>query len=417
MAQLSDDCFAGDNALLPLDTALARLAEQLTAITEPEAVPLTGCLGRVLTEDIVAGTNVPPAANAAVDGFAVFFDDLDADRPTTLAVTGRAAAGHPFTGTVAHGQAVRIFTGAPMPSGPDTVLMQEDCEATADTVVVQPGIARGANTRDAGEDIRAGDTILRSGRRLTAADVGFAASAGYPFLAVRQRLRVAVFSTGDEVAEPGSNRQPGAIFDANRYALMNLLIGLGCAVNDLGILADDPAAVASALSGAAGEHDAIVTSGGMSQGEEDHVAATVESLGNLHFWRLAIKPGRPVAMGQVGPTAFFGLPGNPAAMMVTFLILVRPALLRLAGATPTVPHRFAVATDFAHKKKPGRREFLRASLIATPNGQRVRKFPSSGAGILRSLVESDGLVELPEDMTQITPGTIVDFTPFSEFLI
>ncbi len=417
MAQLSDDCFAGDDALLPLGTALERLAANLKPVTDPEAVALTGGLGRVLTEDIVTATDVPPAPNAAVDGFAVHFDDLAADQPTTLPITGRAAAGHPFTGTVARGQAVRIFTGAPMPAGPDTILMQEDCRIDGDAVVVQPGIARGANARAAGEDIRAGDTILRAGHRLTAADIGLIASAGHPFLPVSRRLRIAVFSTGDEVAEPGTNRPPGAIYDANRYALINLLIGLGCAVNDLGILADNPEAIAEALSGATADHNAIITTGGMSQGEEDHVATAVAALGSLHFWRLAIKPGRPVAMGQVGTTAFFGLPGNPAAMMVTFLVLVRPAILRLAGATPTAPQHFAIPADFTHRKKPGRREFLRTSLATTAAGQHVQKFPNPGAGILRSLVESDGLVELPEDTTQVTPGTLVDFTPFSEFLL
>ena len=417
MAQLSDDCFAGDDALLPLDTALARLADNLRPVTQPETVALTGALGRVLTEDIVATTDVPPTDNAAVDGFAVHFDDLSPDQPTTLTVAGRAAAGHPHAEPVARGTAIRIFTGAPMPDGPDTVLMQEDCRVEGDTVVVRPGISRGANARAAGEDIRRDAAILRAGHRLAAADIGLAAAAGHPLLPVSGRLRVAVFSTGDEIAHPGAQRSAGAIYDANRFALANLLIGLGCQVSDLGILADDPDAIAAALSAAAEDHHAIVTSGGMSQGEEDHVAATVTALGSLYFWRLAIKPGRPVAMGQVASTAFFGLPGNPAAMMVTFLVLVRPALLRLAGANARPPHSFHVPADFAHTKKPGRREYLRASLTGAPGSQKARKFPVSGAGILRSLVESDGLVELAEDTTQITPGTEVPFTPFSEYLI
>jgi molybdopterin molybdotransferase len=420
MAQLSDDCFAFGGPLMTVAQAAALMAERLTPVAEPERVPLMQAAGRILAEDVVAPADIPPHDNSAVDGYAVHFDDLNPDRETRLPILpGRAAAGHPFAGTVPQGAALRVFTGAVMPPGPDTVMMQEDCavehaEAGA-TVVIRPGIARGANRRRAGEDVRAGTTVLRRGARLRPQDVGMAASLGRAELSVYRRLRVALFSTGDELREPGQALPPGAIYDSNRYTIAALLGGLGCAVSDLGILADRPDAVRAALAAAAAGHDLIVTSGGVSVGEEDHVKAAVEALGSLHVWRLAIKPGRPAALGQVGRTPFLGLPGNPVAVMVTFYGLARALVLRLAGAAPDDPRRFRVRAGFAHRKKAERREFVRARLERDGDGAPVaRRFPRDGAGILSSMVESDGLVELPEDLTRLEPGTMVDFLPFSE---
>ncbi len=414
MAQLTDDCFAGSDALLPLHAALAQLADRLTCVAEPEQVPIRAALDRILASAIIAEIDVPPLDNAAVDGYAVAFDDLSPTAPTSLAIAGRAAAGHPFTGSLGPNQAVRIFTGAPMPTGPDTVLMQEDCTSDGRTVTILPGIARGANRRHKGEDIRAGNTILRPGRRLGAADLGLAASIGLTELTVFKPLRVAVFSTGDEVVDPGTDQPPGAIYDANRHALLGALETFGCTTSDLGILPDDQPTIARALTAAAANHDVIVTSGGMSQGDEDHVANAVGANGHLHFWRLAIKPGRPVAMGQIGSSVFLGLPGNPAAMMVTFFMLVRPALQRLSGAAASEPARFQVTAGFSHTKKPGRTEFVRAALSQDGPGLQAIKYPHAGAGILRSVVDSDGLVELSDNVTQITPGTPVQFIPFTE---
>ncbi len=415
MAQLSDDCFDGGDRLTTTAEALALLAGRVAPVAGTETVALTECLGRILAEDVVAGRDVPPHDNSAVDGYAVHYDDLDAAGETRLPVTGRAAAGHPLGRPQPRGEAVRIFTGAPMPEGPDTVLMQEDCRREGDVVVIPPGIRRGANRRRAGEDIRAGTTILRSGRRLRPQDMGLAASIGRTALVVRRRLRVAIFSTGDELREPGEETPPGAVYDANRYALAGLLRGLGFAVSDLGIVADREAAIRGTLADAAAGHDAIVTSGGMSLGEEDHVKTAVEALGRLYFWRLAIKPGRPLALGRVGETAFVGLPGNPVAMMVTFLRIARPVLLRLAGAAETEPTLFSVRAGFDHRKKRGRREWVRARLEVDGDGALVaRRFEREGAGILSSMVESDGLVELPEDLTELRAGTMVDFLPFRE---
>ncbi|MCH7932085.1 MAG: molybdopterin molybdotransferase MoeA [Proteobacteria bacterium] len=415
MPQLTDDCFADGGRLMTIDEALERIARVARPVTGTERVRLRAASGRFLAEDVVAERDVPPDDNAAVDGYAVFFDDLEPGRETRLPVTGRIAAGHPLGRAARRGEALRVFTGAPMPEGPDTVLMQEDCREEGGEVAIIPGIERGANRRFAGEDVAAGRTILTRGRRLRPQDVGLAASIGRAEIAVYRRLRVAIFSTGDEVREPGAALPPGAIYDANRYTLAALLDGLGCAVTDLGILPDDAGVMRAALDKAADGHDLLFTSGGVSVGEEDHVRDVVEALGGLHFWRLAIKPGRPIALGQVKRVPFVGLPGNPVAAMVTFLRIARPLILGLAGGTDVAPTLFRVRAGFDHKKKPSRREWVRARLVTLADGGlTAEKFPRQGAGILSSLVESDGLVELPEDMTHLTKGTMVDFLPFSE---
>jgi len=415
MAQLSDDCFAQEGRLMRVEEAQALLDRVISQVSEAQAVPLSQALGRILLEDVVADLDVPPHNNSAVDGYAVFFDDLDPKAETVLPVTGRVAAGHPLDHEARRGEAIRIFTGAPMPPGPDTIMMQEDCRLEGDRVVLAPGIKRGANRRTRGEDIAVGSKVLHRGMRLRPQDLGQAAATGRQDLLVARPLRAALFSTGDELHEPGEPLAPGKIYDSNRATIHGLLSGLGCAVTDLGILPDRLDAVRTALDAAARDHDLIVTSGGVSVGEEDHVKTAVEALGKLHFWRLAIKPGRPLALGQIEAIPFVGLPGNPVAVMVTFLTLVRPMILRLMGAKVPAPRCFQVRADFAHKKKKDRREWLRVRLTAEgPGTWRAAKFPREGAGILSSLVEADGLVELPEDLTRLEPGTMVDFLPFSE---
>ena len=424
MAQLSDDCFAFGDSLTPLDAALRALHDRTAAIADQAEVALAEANGRILAEDIVAPFNVPPHDNSAVDGYAVYFDDLDAQAETRLPVTGRAAAGHPLDRPARRGEAVRIFTGAPMPGGddpPDTVMMQEDCRVDGDDVVIMPGIKRGANKRDAGEDIRDGEKVLRTGQLLRPQDVGVAASLGRTALRVFEPLRVAVFSSGDELRDPGGMLDPGAIFDANRFALAAALTQLGCTVTDLGIIKDDIDVIRAALTEAAVSHDLLITSGGMSTGEEDHMKAAIESLGALHFWRLAIKPGRPVALGQIdtptGSVPFAGLPGNPVAAMVTFLVVARPLILRLSGATEVAPIRYRVRSGFTHRKKSSRREFVRAKIVAGEDGApTAEKHGRSGAGVLSSLVGADGLVALPEDMTFLEAGSMVDFLPFTEVM-
>ncbi|MDB5405807.1 MAG: molybdopterin molybdenumtransferase MoeA [Rhodospirillales bacterium] len=416
MAQLSNDCFAFGGELMTEAAALEILRSRVLPLPESESVGLVAALGRVLAVDVVASRNVPPHDNAAVDGYALFHADLAAEAETVLPVGGRAAAGHPL-GRVAHrGEAIRIFTGAPMPDGPDTVMMQEDCIEESGSVRLRPGIKLGANRRRAGEDIMSGHVAIPAGRRLRAQEIGVAASLGVAGLSVYRPLRVAIVSTGDELREPGAALPPGAIYDANRYVIAALLRGLGCAVSDLGILPDDRAAIRAALASAAADHDLVVSSGGMSTGQEDHVKAAVEAQGALHFWRLAIRPGRPVALGQIGRVPFVGLPGNPVAVMVTFLTLARPLILRLAGATDILSRGYTVRAGFDYKKKLGRREYLRVRLERSDAGWLARKFPRDGAGILISMVESDGLLVVSEAVTKLAVGDPVEFLPFRELL-
>ncbi len=415
MAQLSDDCFAFGGNLMTTEEALGQLGGRLTPVVETERVDLRRASGRVLAEDIQAAHSVPPHDNAAVDGYAVYFDDLDSNGDTRLPVTGRIAAGQVLGPAAKRGEALRIFTGAPMPDGPDTVLMQEDCTVDGEHVVIPAGIKRGANRRRAGEDIIKGGTILRAGQRLRPQEVGLAASVGCGTLSVYRRLRTALFSTGDEVRDVDDELAPGCVYDSNRYAIAALLEQLGCAVDDLGILPDRFAPVRDGLAAAAEEHDLIITSAGVSTGDEDHVRSAVDALGAIHFWRLAIRPGRPIALGQVGRVPFIGLPGNPVAVMVTFMRFARPAILLLSGCKDIAPNFFRVRVAFEYTKKPTRREWLRASLFTDSDGTlSAAKFPRDGAGILSSMVEADGLIELPEDLTRLEVGAMVDFLPFSE---
>jgi molybdopterin molybdotransferase len=360
--------------------------------------------------------NLPPHANSAVDGYAFAHADLVPGHETVLPVLGRAAAGHPLGRPAERGAAIRIFTGAPMPEGTDTVMMQEDCVVEDGQVRLKPGIKKGANRRHAGEDVAEGTVALAAGRRLSPADLGLAAALGYCELPVFRRLRVALLSTGDEVRDPGTALPPGMIYDANRFMLAALLNGLGSAVTDFGIRPDREAALADTLATASAGHDLIVTSGGVSTGEEDHVKQAVERLGSLHFWRLAIKPGRPVALGQVAGMPLIGLPGNPAAALVTFVVLARPLILRLAGAVASVPRHFPIRAGFAYRKKPGRREYVRASLQREGQDLVAVKYPRDGAGILSSITRSDGLVILDEETSDLAPGMIVEFLPFSEVI-
>jgi molybdopterin molybdotransferase len=418
MAQLSDDCFAFNGPLLPVADMERLIAERVTPVAEIEEVDLAAALGRVVAADVIAAENLPPFDNSAVDGFAVRHADLAPGGDTRLAIVDRALAGHEAAHGLGAGQAIRIFTGAPMPPGADTVFMQEDCRVEADAVVVPAGLERGANSRSTGEDIGAGAVMLPAGRRLTAQDLALAAAQGRTRLAVRRKLRVAVFSTGDEVVEPGDARPAAAIFDANRRLLRGLLETFGAVVTDLGILPDEKPALQKAIASAAADHDLVITSGGVSTGEADHVRAAVEAIGRLVFWRVAIKPGRPVAMGVLpgkhGAAAFAGLPGNPAAVYVTFVRVVWPLLLRLAGAVPRALMALPVRATFAYRKRRGRREYVRVTLRSAADGVvEAVKFPRDGAGVITSLTETDGLVELGEDITEIAPGAMVGFLSYA----
>ena len=423
MAQLSDDCFAFNGPLLPVADAERLIGEGVTPVSGSEKVPLREAVGRVVAADIVAPLHLPPFDNSAVDGYAVRPEDLDGERERRLVVIDRIAAGHAGTRQLKPGEAVRIFTGAPMPPGADTVFMQEDCRLDGDHVVVPPGLQRGANRRLAGEDICAGAVALRAGRRLSAADVALAAALGLTALDVRRRVRVALFSTGDEIAEPGLPLAGAALYDSNRYLLHELIRRFGGAVTDLGILRDEPKALARAITAAADSHDLVLTSGGVSTGEADYVRGVIESIGRIVFWRVAIKPGRPVAMGVIAGSksgegaTFVGLPGNPVAVFVTFVRVVRPLLLRLAGALPEPLVALPARAAFSYKKRKGRREYVRVTLRRAADGAaEAVKYPQDGAGVLTSLTETDGLAELGEEVTNIEPGAMVAFFSYASLL-
>ena len=402
------------SGLMSVAEALARLESKLGVAVAAETLPLPQALFRILAEDVVAPLNVPPHDNSAVDGWAFRHADLPTDGH--LPVVGRVAAGHPFAGELPQGGAVRIFTGAPMPTGADTVAMQEDCREDEGGVVVPTRLRCGDNARNAGEDVTLGSVVLHAGTRLRPQELGIAAAVGRAELSVYRPLRAAVFSTGDEIREPGTVLDPGCIYDTNRFTAGALLRSLGAEVTDLGILPDRLETIQAALKQAAASHDLILTSGGVSVGDEDHVKPAVLALGSLDFWRLAIKPGRPVAIGEVAGTPFIGLPGNPVAVMITFMLIARPMVLRLMGATNTGLQRFAVEAGFAFKRKQGRREYLRAKLVHSDGRLVAAKFPAEGSGVLSSMVWSDGLVDIPEDRGDIAPGEMVDFVTYAEMM-
>lgn len=416
MAQLSDDCFAFGGPMRPVDEVATLIASRLSAVEESEAVPLARVDGRVLARDIVAPLPLPPFTNSAVDGYALRGEDLPVTAEIAFPVSGRIQAGMPAGQPARPGEAVRIFTGAPMPDGADTVFMQEDVRlGESGRVVLPPGLKRGANVRPMGEDITEGKMVLPAGHHMRPQDVALAAAFGMTEVEVRRRIRVAIFSTGDEIVAPGSIRGPAQLFDSNRFMLTAMLARLGCEITDLGILADDGGLIAEKLREAAAAHDLILTSGGVSTGEADYVKAAVESIGTLVFWRVAIKPGRPVAMGVIKGTAFIGLPGNPVASFVTFAYVARAAILALAGARQQSPIARPVRAAFSYRKKEGRREYVRVSLREIGDGSyEAVKFPREGAGLLSSLVETDGLVELGEKTTRIEPGEIVRFLTYSD---
>jgi molybdopterin molybdotransferase len=415
MAQLSADCFAFGGPMLSVDEAVALLPSRLGVIEGSDVVDLATADGRVLARDVDAPLPLPPFTNSAVDGYALRGEDLPIDMKKSFAVTDHVQAGASATVAVLPGKATRIFTGAPMPAGADTVFMQEDVQVADDgTIVLPPGLKRGANVRPAGEDIAQGAVVLKAGQRLRPQDVALAAALGQTRLEVRRRIRVAIFSTGNEIVSPGAARGPVQLFDSNRFMLLAMLGRLGCEVDDLGILRDDPKATADMLKRAAASHDLILTSGGVSTGDADYVKSAVEAVGSLVFWRMAIKPGRPVAMGVIDGTPFIGLPGNPVASYVTFAYVARPAILALSGTTMQLPVPVQARAAFSYRKKPGRREYVRSRLRTASDGAiEATKFPREGAGLLSSLVDTDGLVELHENVIEVVPGTPVPFLAYS----
>ncbi len=414
MAQLSEDVFAFGESLMSVDEALAVMAERVRPTAGVETLPLAQADGRVLAEDLRAAVALPPFDNSAVDGYAARSVDLAAEGPTLLPLSGRIAAGQPAPDAPMAGCAVRVLTGAPTPPEADIIFMQEDVTVADGFVSLPGGLKLGANLRGAGEDVSAGAVALPAGRRLRPQDLALAAAVGAPRLSVRRPLRVGLFSTGNELREPGEPLSAAQIYDSNRTLLGGLLRRMGVEVCDLGRLRDDPASLRSALAEAAGRYDLLVTSGGVSVGDEDHVRAAIAAVGSLVFWRLAIKPGRPVAMGVIGGTPLIGLPGNPVAVFITSAYVLRPLIAQLRGEILEPLASFPMRVGFAYKKKKGRREFVRASLRRDAGGGFTAiKHPQEGAAILTSLTETAGLIELAEDQLSVEPGETSPFIPYA----
>ena len=417
MAQLSDDCFAFGGPMMSVDEAVGLIAARVNKVEETETVALGEADGRILAHDIAAPLPLPPFTNSAVDGYAVASRDLPKTEAEAFPVLGRVQAGASAGDAIKTRHAVRIFTGAPMPAGADTVFMQEDVQVEGGKVLLPAGLKPGANVRPAGEDIPLGYAALKAGQRLRPQDVALVAAFGLTRTDVVRRIRVAVFSTGDELVSPGETRAAPQLFDSNRFMLMAMLRRLGCEVSDLGIFRDETASLANALKQVAGQHDLLLTTGGVSTGEEDHVKAAVESAGRLVLWRMAIKPGRPVAMGIIAGTPFIGLPGNPVASFVTFVHVVRPTILALSGARQEKLTPMPVRAAFSYKKKVARREYVRVTLRKGADGLlEATKFPREGAGLLSSLADTDGLAELGEEVAQVSPGEIIGFLSYASLV-
>ncbi|PHV05766.1 molybdopterin molybdenumtransferase MoeA [Janthinobacterium sp. BJB412] len=399
--------------MLSVSEALAFLQAAARPVSGIESVATLEANGRVLAQAQVSGMNVPTMDNTQMDGYAVRAADC-AGGAATLTVSQRIPAGH-VGQPLLPGTAARIFTGALIPEGADAVVMQEQCEAAGNLVTVRHAPKPGEWIRRAGEDITNGSVILPAGTRLRSPELGLAASVGLATLPVRRKLRVAVFFTGDELAMPGEPLAPGAIYNSNRFTLRALLENLGCQISDYGIVPDSLEATRAVLRDCAREHDLIITSGGVSVGEEDHIKPAVEAEGRLNMWQIAVKPGKPLAFGEVGQAFFLGLPGNPVSSYITFLMFVRPFLLRLQGVDEPralTPQSYAMRADFAWSKPDRRNEFLRARINA---GGGLDLFPNQSSGVLTSTVWGDGIIDNPPGQA-IAVGDTVRFIPFSELL-
>ena len=405
-----------ENTPMPLAQARARIVDAITPIADTERVALQNALHRVLAERVIAGVDVPGADNSSMDGYGYRAGDVDADG-AALDVVGESLAGHPFGGRVGAGQCVRIMTGAVVPDGVDTVVMQENTRATGERVVIEKRPASGSNIRAAGEDLRAGTTVLAPGHYLRPADIAVLASVGVAEVSVVRRPRVAFFSTGDELrpvdGPAGQPLAPGEIYDSNRYGLAALISELGMEGVDLGVVGDSPAALRDAFQKAA-VCDAVVTSGGVSVGAADFVLDVLGEQGTVDFWRVAIKPGKPLAFGTLGHARFFGLPGNPVSTAVTFIQMVRPALVRLAGATPAESIRLALPTLADLRKSPGRENFLRARLVNRDGRAAVEPVDHQGSGVMRSMSRADCFIVLPAAQNDVPAGEIVPVEPFAQ---
>ena len=412
-------CVSGyDPNALPVEKAQAFIARLVQPVEAIERVPIRSSLGRVLARDVVSALDVPAHDNSAMDGYAVRGQDLVADQPTRLPLSGTGLAGQKYAGAVPAGSCVRIMTGAVMPEGLDTVVPQEFVTVEPMQVIVPAGVVRtGDNRRLAGEDLARGEIALHAGRIMRPADLGLLASLGHAEVPVRRRLRVAFFSTGDELRSVGEPLDDGCVYDSNRYTLYGMLQRLGVELLDLGVVRDEPAALEAAFRQAAESADAVITSGGVSVGEADYTKKIMATLGEVLFWKIAMRPGRPMAIGRIGRDGrgaiLFGLPGNPVAVMVTFYAFVRDALLAMSGATLEPLPMLQAASAAAIRKKPGRTEYQRGIVSRASDGRwQVAITGSQGSGILRSMSVANGLVVLHHEQGNVAAGELVDVLPF-----
>lgn len=398
---------------LTADAARQAILAAVRPLGEREEVALKAALGRVLAADVVAPRNVPAHDNSAMDGYALRFEDLSQSTESRFRVVGTALAGKPFGGRLGSGEAIRIMTGAVIPPGADCVVMQEDVQRHEDELRVPPGQKAGQNLRRAGEDLAAGSVALKAGKRLGPAELGLVASLGIASVTVFRRLRVAVFSTGDELTPVGEPLAPGQIHDSNGYTLFGALHRLGCEVRELGVVPDEPATLEAALREAASQADAVITSGGVSVGDADYVKELIARLGEVAFWKIQVKPGRPMAFGRIGDAWLFGLPGNPVAALVAFYQFAQDALLTLMGVSP-LPHRplFPARCLSTIRKPLGRREFCRGKLHPAPEGWSVGLTGPQGSGMLHSMSEADCFIVLDEAQGDVTPGDTVQVQLF-----
>lgn len=398
---------------LRVDEARQRILQQINAIESWRKVALRDALGQVLHEDVISPLSVPPHANSAMDGYALRGEDLKNDA-TSLRLIGSAFAGRPFAKSVNTGECVRIMTGAMMPEGCDTVIMQEQAEVSNDCIILHGDHHSGENVRLAGEDIQTGAVVLSAGHRIIPADLGLLASLGLAELKVRRRIRVAFFSTGDELKSLGESLNPGDIYDSNRYTLFGMLKRLNAEIIDMGVVTDSPDALRQALLQASKEADVVITSGGVSVGEADYVKQLLDELGQVNFWKIAMKPGRPLAYGKIADTPFFGLPGNPVSVMVTFYQFVQPALHKLAGANYQPPLLLQAVTAENIRKRPGRFEFQRGLLRSNSANQlEVTMTGEQGSGILHSMSRANCFILLEEDCDGVAAGQSVTVQPFA----
>ncbi len=404
-AEFADDY---DPDSLPVDRARHFIRSHLTPVTETETLPLLDAMSRVLAKTIISPCNVPNRDNSAMDGFALNWQALPAEGVATLKVIGTALAGKPYEGFVGPGECVRIMTGAVMPDGCDTVVMQEHAEVHGNEMSCGPGIKLGQNRRLAGEDLQCGQAVLQAGHWLRPADLGLIASLGIGRIEVYRKLRVAFFSTGDELASIGTTLRPGEIYDSNRYTIYGMLTRLGVEIIDMGVVRDDPALLEETLLQASRSADVILSSGGVSVGEADYMKALLNKLGQVVFWKIAMKPGRPLAYGKIGTANYFGLPGNPVSVMVTFYQFVRHAMLILMGKPdPAEPPLLSVTCTEPIRKVSGRTEFQRGILSLNDGKWTVRPTGNQGSGILRSMSEANCFIVLPATCGNTEPGSIV----------